>query len=181
MSITQAREDIINRLACVRDVGVAVKGLATRSNVVGDQKGVEKGDNGVLLLYWESDNPAAPNRTDKSAQDAIRNWVIDGELINLDGEAGLETFISTLYRLTINFRPTGHGNLYATGMSFLERNRSHWRFRYEFACSVLLFGEPQVEAGDVGANLQNIFISPATLRDRYGVNEGTGDLPEPAT
>lgn len=177
--ITQAREAIINRLSPIRDVGVAVKGLATQSNVVGEERFVGSGDNGHLLLYWESDALEPPNRADKSAQNATRNWYIDGELINLNGAAGLETFINTLYRLTINFTPPGHGPLYAVSADFLERNRNHWTFRYQMACKVLVFGEPQAEAGDVGATLQQVFFDPVTLVDQWGINEGEGDLPEP--
>ena len=177
MSITAGRESIITRLAPFLAAGVAVKGLPDETNVVGEQRGLT--GNGHLLVFWDNDDPAPPNRSDKSTQDVTRNWKIHGELRNLKGQSGLETVVQTLYQLTIGWAPEAHGKLIATSMDFVERSRNYWVVEYQLACGVLVMGQAEAEPGDVGANLQQVFFDVPTLSDRWGENVGQGDLPTP--
>lgn len=173
MSLVQAEQDILNRLQPLREVGLLLRSLPNRSSEQGRVVG-----NGVITLSWELDEPSQPQSTlSGTIQDSVTNWVIDGRITNLREASGVLAIRQALYTLTLGFRPSGCGALYARRFEFLERTDLYWRFEYRFACSTVLQGVAPIEPGTVGVNLREVFFDVPVMVDRWGINQGVGDLP----
>ena len=176
--LLKAEAEILNQLAPLRDAEIWVRGLPNRSNEQGKVIG-----HGVLTLSWEDDETSEPDSMARITQDNVINWIIDGRVFNLkEGSAALFALRDALYSLTVGFRPSSCGPLYARSFSFEERAEQYWRFEYRFACESLIVGcyeEPGDIADTVIANLREVFYDPVEIRDRWNVKTGFADWETP--
>lgn len=179
-SLTRISQAIVDRLEPLRSANLVVRRLPTTPREVGQITG-----NGVLTLALDSISTqdgigrgAAVGSLgfDSVVQPVVQNWVIEGRVRNLRGDAGLDLLADWLIERLFAWQvPLTAGPIRFTSFSLEERTEAFWLFLFRFAVPTVLVAEVGAEATDTatedsrGAVLAQTIFDVVEVRDELGV------------
>lgn len=185
MSLIGIEESILVQLSPLKQLDLDVRGVPNQSNRQGLNSTHAHGENGRLLLYWESDRPVdGQNDLGAVTQTFESIWTLEGRITNLRDESGILRLRDLIYNRLLGFQPTGAlSPMQVVEFQMLPREENRYVFESRFSCQTFWVGdeacaEPEKPIPGLNSTLKEVlFLIPAgDLKDKWDVNKSQVEI-----
>ena len=185
MSLIGIEESILVQLSPLKQLNLDVRGVPNQSNRQGLNSTHAHGENGRLLLYWESDRPVEGQEDLGAVTQTFESiWTIEGRITNLRDQSGILRLRDLIYNRLLGFQPTGAlSPLQAVEFQMLPREENRYVFETRFSCQTFWVGDaacadPDTPVPGLNATLKELLFVTAAgdLKDQWNINKTTEEI-----